>query len=59
MIVVQKIAFNFILCHRNVNCADLFRLPAHMILDYASLLLSAAAVDREEKKVIAHIVRTL
>lgn len=30
---------------------DLFGLPAHMTLDYASLLLSAAAVDREEKKV--------
>ena len=26
-------------------------LPAHMILDIVSLLLSAAAVDREEKKV--------
>ncbi len=30
---------------------DLFGLPAHMTLDYASLLLSAAAVDGEEKKV--------
>lgn len=29
----------------------MFNLPAHMMLDVASLLLSAADVDRREKKV--------
>ena len=41
--------------YRGVNCVQLFNLPAHMILDFASLLLSAAAVDREEKKVLTNI----
>lgn len=45
-----------VMYHRSFNCLDLFSLPAHMILDYASLLLSAAAVDREEKKVYIAII---
>ena len=44
---------NFILAFpsRNVNCASIFHLPTHLMLDTASLLLSAAIVDRQEKKV--------
>ena len=35
----------------DIDCVDMFSLPDHMMLDLASLLLSAAAVDREGKKV--------
>ena len=30
---------------------SVFRLPSHMVMGVASLLLSAAAIDREDKNV--------
>lgn len=37
--------------YSGIYCMDLFVLPNNMILDIASLLLSAATVDRFEGKV--------
>ncbi len=36
---------------REVDCVELLSLPVDMMLTIASVLLSATAVDREEKKV--------
>lgn len=48
MVYLMKVPYDF--CS-GVDCVAMLSLPAHMILDIVSLLLSAAAVDREEKKV--------
>ena len=39
------------LLYREVWCADVFGLPRDMMLGVATLLLGAAAVDRQDKKV--------
>lgn len=41
----------YILVCRDVNCVDILSLPADMILHCTSLLLNAAAINRQENKV--------
>ena len=40
-----------VIVHREVGCADVFDLPSDMMLGVATLLLGAAAIDRQDKKV--------
>lgn len=42
--------------HRGVECESVFDLPNHMMLDVASLLLSAAAIDRQDKDVSTRLI---
>ena len=41
----------YIPSHSGVECDSVFDLPNHMMLEVASLLLSAAAIDRQDKDV--------